>query len=112
MAGELIPIVAVVALTYLIITLSRIISDGFLRRQILQRGLSPEQASAFLARPSSRADRDGALKWGLVLAGIGAALVLIQFLPYSDQDPFTYGLLFLFAAGGLLVYVAVTRRHA
>lgn len=112
MPGELIPIIAVLAFAYIIVSLARIVADGFTRRQILRRGLSPEQTSAILAAPSTRPDRDGALKWGLVTAAVGVALIVVQFLPYTDQDPITYGLVLLFAGGGLLMYVAATRRHA
>lgn len=51
-----------------------------------------------------------ALKWGLVTVGIGLALIVVQVLPYEFDEPIAYGLMFIFAGAGLLIYYAMASR--
>ncbi len=45
------------------------------------------------------------------MLGVGLALVVVQFLPYDFEEPIAYGLMFLFAGTGLLIYYTITRRQ-
>jgi hypothetical protein len=52
----------------------------------------------------------GALKWGIVAVATGAALVLIQMLPYERDEPIILGIILLFVGIGLLVYYSMARK--
>jgi uncharacterized integral membrane protein len=41
---------------------------------------------------------------------VGAALILIQFLPYRSDEPIVLGVILVFAAAGLLAYYVTARR--
>ena len=44
------------------------------------------------------------LKWGLVLLGIGAALLITKIADYDFEDEATFGAMFLAAGIGLVIY--------
>ena len=56
--------------------------------------------------------RSPSLKWGLILGAIGLGLIIVQFLPYDEDDPIVIGLLMVAAAVGLLADHAMSRRMA
>ncbi len=68
--------------------------------------MSEEVVKALFTKRQSP-DTWTALKWGLVVVGLGLALVIVQFLPYDFEEPIAYGLMFLFGGGGLLAYYAI-----
>lgn len=106
---DFVPIVLFLSLAWVIVAVTRAISDTLVRRRLIEAGASAEMAEAINSR-----QRDpglyGALKWGLVIAALGLALILTQFLPYGKNDPITFGLVLLFGAGGLLLYYAIVRQ--
>ena len=110
MVGELVPIALFVAVAYAIVGVTRIISEGRIRRRLVESGASPELVAALAAAPRLDPGLYGSLKWGLVIGAVGVALIIIQFLPYRENDPITFGLLLVFGAAGLLAYYAIARR--
>ena len=62
------------------------------------------------ARPSR--ERQGArfasATW--LAVAVGLAFVILQFLPYRDDDPIMFGVVLLFLGIGLLIYYATARR--
>lgn len=108
MIDEMIPIVLFISLAFVIVTVARISSDWLTRRQIIRSGVSAEQAQSILATAAKDPDRPGALKWGLVSVGVGAALIVLQFLPYRTEDPIALGMVLLAGGAGLLAYFRVT----
>lgn len=97
------------AIPFTLIALTKVISDNRTRRELIKAGGTEEMLEALFARKEEDPRRYTALKWGILTASVGLALVVVQFLPISfeEPDPAAYGLLFLFAGGGLLVYYAV-----
>lgn len=88
----------------------KIISDNRTKRKLIDGGVSEEFARTIFAGqqdPTAWA----ALKWGLVVMGLGVALVIVQFLPYDFEEPIAYGLMFLLAGAGLLIYYAIARQR-
>jgi len=92
------------------VLITKILSDNWTKRRLTAAHVSDETIRALFA-----SDREGAVvgagKWGLVLCGLGAALVTIQFLPYDFTDPIAYGLMLLFSGGGLLAHYAMISRE-
>lgn len=112
MSMTLVPIALFLSLTFAIVGVARVISDGRTRRRLIESGASPELARAIMATPPKDVGLHGALKWGLVLGALGVALIVVQFMPYGEDDPITIGVVLLGAAAGLLGYYALGRRSA
>ena len=110
----LVPIVLFLAGAWMVVSVARIVADAALRRQALAAGLSPEQTHAALSSTAERPDHQGALKWGMVTVAVGAALILVQYLPYRGDDPIVYGIVLAFGGAGLLTYAfgPARRRQA
>lgn len=106
-----VPIASFVFLAFVIVGVTRAVSDGMTRRRLIQANASPEFARTLLARDAEASRRD-ALKYGLLVGAVGLGLVVVQFMPYGPNQPIVYGTLLLFAAAGLLAYYAMTRRVA
>lgn len=112
MPGELVPIVFLISTAFIIVALTRIITDSRTRRHLIQTGLAPDQVQAILSGPGRAGERASVLKWALVTGSIGLALVVLQFLPYDAYQPITYGVVLIFAAAGLLAYLLADRHLA
>jgi hypothetical protein len=112
MFGEetLVPLGLFAMIAFIIVGVTKIVSDGRLRRRLVETGASPELAKTIVGTPRYDAELYGALKWGILTGAIGLALIVIQFLPYRPEDPITLGVILLFAAGGLLGYYVIARR--
>lgn len=91
------------------VMITKILADNWTKRRLTAAHVSDETVRALFAN-----DREGAvvgaLRWGLMLCGVGVALVMIQFLPYDFTDPLAYGLILLLAGGGLLAHYAILDR--
>lgn len=87
-----------------IVWIVKIISDNRIRRKVLDQRVSDELAEAILKKDASKPSALGALKWGLIVLGLGGALVLIEMFSIDVDEPLAYGLMFLAAGGGLVVY--------
>lgn len=108
--GTLVPIAFLLALAFTLIGVTKIISDGSTRRRLIQTGAAPELVRAMVAAPKDDPGLYGALKWGILTGAVGAALILIQFLPYRSDEPIVLGVILVFAAAGLLAYYVTARR--
>jgi len=92
------------------VMITKILADNWTKRRLTAAHVSDETIRAIYA-----SDREGAvvgaLRWGLVLCGVGVALVIIQFLPFEFTDPIVYGLMLLLSGGGLLAHYAILDRQ-
>jgi peptidoglycan/LPS O-acetylase OafA/YrhL len=93
------------------VMITRILADNWTKRHLTAAHVSDETVRALFASDRERAVV-GAQRWGLVLCGLGVALVMIQFLPYDFTDPVAYGLMLVLAGGGLLAHHAILDRAA
>ena len=105
----LIPIIIVPTFFYAIAYITRVISDNRIRRTLVDNNASEEIIQKLFLENRDEAV-SGNLKWGIVLVLIGAALGVIQVTGLSEHDPLTYGVVFIFGGGGLLVYYAIQSR--
>jgi peptidoglycan/LPS O-acetylase OafA/YrhL len=110
MVEIVVPLALFISLVVGTIGVTRIISDGRTRRRLLESNASPDLAAALVASPRSEIAFGEPLKWGLVLGTVGLALILVQFLPYDNDDPIVTGILMLSASIGLLGYYLAARR--
>lgn len=100
------PVVAIIAVFYSLVTIVRIVSEYRLKTRLIEKGMVTENIKLLLNR-STELQPLSSLKWGLVLIGIGAALLLNKIYYMSDQT--TFGLMAIFAGVGFLVYSAMAQ---
>ncbi len=94
-----------------IVWIVKIISDNRIRRKMLDQHVSDELAEAILRKGKSEPSALGALKWGLIVLGVGGALVLIELFSIDADEPLAYGMLFLAAGAGLIAYYLLASAH-
>ena len=108
-AGSLVPIAFLLSVTFILLGITKVLSDGTTRRRLIAAGAAPDLARVIVAAP-----RDpglySSLRWGLLTGAIGLALILVQFLPYRSNEPIVLGVILVFAAGGQLGYYVAARR--
>jgi len=108
--GSLVPIAFLLSFTFILVGITKVLSDGRTRRRLIEAGATPELARAIVAAPKDDPGLYGALRWGILTGAVGLALILIQFLPYRSDDPIVLGLILVFAAAGFLGYYVSARR--
>lgn len=95
---------------FALVAVVKIISDNMTRRRIIERGGLDESVSrALLGHPEI--SNLSSLKWGLVLLGIGIAAVVAQWLPYYWTDESVFGLMFVLAGLGMMLYYPLAQRR-
>lgn len=105
---NLVAIVLFVSIAVILLGIARIIADARIRRRLIDAGNAGDISRMLAASAEDRVG--GALKWGIVAVATGAALVLIQMLPYERDEPIVLGIVLLFVGIGLLVYYAMARK--
>jgi hypothetical protein len=104
----LVPIALFAMIAFILVGMTQHISEGRTRRRLIDSGASPELIQAMNLRQDS--GQHAALQWGLVLAAVGAALIVVDQIDYQAHEPLAVGIVLLFGAGGLLAYYAIARR--
>ena len=92
-----------------IIAVIKIATEASFRRKLLDKGLNDESLRVLYAN-TTRLQSASSLKWGMVLVGMGAALLIGQLFPHYVDQEVTIGLMFLFAGIGFLVYYPVAAK--
>ncbi len=82
----------------------KIVLDYRLKRKLLEKGeIDKNITHLFFGQAEHYAP--SSLKWGLVLIGIGLAVVVGLMMPYDyDRGEITFSLMLIFAGIGLLIY--------
>jgi hypothetical protein len=76
-----------------------------MRRQLIEKGLVDDKARAMFAGPITT---ETSIKWGMVMIGVGLAILLGEMFPYSVSDEITVSLIFLFSGIGLIVFYLIS----
>lgn len=90
----------------------KMVLDYKTRIKLIEKGEVNENIKHLFARYSSGNQRLTSLKWGLVLLGIGIAMLSKQFAPIYISDESVFGLMFLFAGIGFFLYYAVSGKFS
>lgn len=101
---------AFITLLIVIVFIIKIISENRTKRVIIEKGKFDENIKYFLTA-SLESYVPSSLKWGLVLLGIGLAIILGQIVPIKYQSVITFGGMFVFAGIGFLVYYFVALKE-
>lgn len=88
----------------------KVISDNRIRRRIVESGQVDEKIKYLYFKSGNKIfDPLSNVKWGMVLIGIGAALLLGQLFPYDITETMTIGFMFLFAGLAFLIYYVIQK---
>lgn len=92
------------------VAIAKIIADTRIRSKLIAQGLVDEKAK-YLFMKDAQLSRLSSLKWGLVLVGLGLALMISYIWPEMLEDGGTFGLMFIFAGVAFLIYYAVAQKQ-
>ncbi|HAS46126.1 MAG TPA: hypothetical protein DCS93_36935 [Microscillaceae bacterium] len=96
---------------FVLVKITQLILHYKAKRRLIDQGLVDQEASDFLNKKNQH-DSHTSLKWGLLGICLGTALIVIQFLPFSIQSSFSYGLVAMaVGAAYLLYYIAVLAQQ-
>ncbi|MBC8278310.1 MAG: hypothetical protein H8E46_08770 [FCB group bacterium] len=94
-----------------IVYLLKTLSDNRIKRIALEKDQVNDNVKN-LFQTKSNGGVNSAMKWGMVLIGIGLALLIGEFFAYDISEGGVVGLTFLFAGGALLLYYKLDRKKA
>lgn len=103
----MIPIVALVCVAYVIVY----IVDARLRRRLAETHASEDLIRAMLAA-DEQSRRLTALKWGMVLVGVGVTFAVIDALNLNGDRPLTWGLLLAASGAGMLSFHKISQKKS
>ncbi len=106
--GDIFMIVGALAPVILIIGIIKVVSDNVTRRRAIEAGGSGE-AIRELFRRHRLLEGQEALKFGLILASIGTALMIIEWTGMEVASAGALGLIFLFPGLALVAFHQFTR---
>ena len=113
---ELVPMVVVAIIFGTLVLIIKIVSDNRIRKNLIDSGQVDEKAK-FLYLKGERKPTDplSSMKWGMVMVGIGLALligqVVNQFMYLGDAEGVTFGLMFLFSGIAFLIYYNLKKKE-
>jgi uncharacterized membrane protein len=90
--------------------ITKIITDTMTRHRIINKGLVDENVKYLFQNYGRRCSHSN-IKWGMVLIGIGIAVLVRQLAPYSVSDEMMVGLMFLFAGIAFLIYYPIAKKQ-
>lgn len=88
----------------------KLLVEANTRNKLIKQGLVDEKVK-YLFEGWQRQVPLNNLKWGMVLLGIGLALMLRQWAWFYVSDEAVFGLMFIFAGIGFLVYYFISQRQ-
>jgi hypothetical protein len=80
--------------------------DYRVRIKLIDKGLVDEKVKHLYADRAPQS-LPTSLKWGMVLVGIGLAIILGRLMPYEIADEITVSGMFVFGGLGLLIYAVL-----
>jgi phosphoenolpyruvate carboxylase len=100
-----------IPITFIIVVglIAKWLSDNRLRRELANAGINPELAEKLMAAPAPSSD--SSLKWGIVAIAVGLSLAVIQLAHLNEDDPVSFGIVFIFGGAGLLLHYFLGSRQ-
>ena len=109
MDEHLMSVMIVSIVFFSIIAFVKIISDNKIRSKLIDKEMVNEKAK-FLYPSRLEYHVPAALKWGMVLIGVGLAFLIGQVVSSDISEEITIGSMFLLAGLGLVVYYFIAKR--
>ncbi len=113
MEDIIVPVVAMISVFGSIVLFIKILTDYWLRKRMVDKGATDENAVQLLKQHVSEGGKYGALKWGLIILFGSFGLIVINFLPYNYdyETSMPWGIFAFFLALGFLVYYFYVKRE-
>lgn len=92
-----------------VVAIVKIVAEANFRKRLLEKDLAKDGWRQMYGT-SAKMQSMSSLKWGMVMVGLGAALLIGQLFPRLIDDQVTFGLMFLFAGIGFLIYYPIAAR--
>jgi len=108
--GDLTPVLILGVIFWGILAIVREVSQNKLRHRIVDKGLTGVNVQNLFHREAG--GRQGSLKWGILLLGVGLVLLASQIISTEFSDEATFGVMFVTAGVCLLVYYFVAPKNA
>ena len=100
----IVPVVLFISFTWMV----KALSDNKTKRMIIDKvGLNENIRFLY---DDSKKHLGASLKWGMVLSALGIALFIYRLFFYRESEEVMFGLLFLAAGLGLIVYYFAARQ--
>ncbi len=93
-----------------VVAIVKIVSESKTRQRLIDRGGNADETVRQMYGASAKMQSASSLKWGMVLVGIGIALLVGQLFPHYVSSEVTFGLMFLFAGIGFLLYYPMAKK--
>ena len=100
-----IPIASFIAIAFIV----KSISDNRTRRVAIEKGMLNEDLK-YLFYDKFEYHLPSALKWGIILIGVGMAVFVGRIFPYDIIEEVTIGIMLIFAGCGLILYYFIANR--
>ncbi|MBU1320669.1 MAG: hypothetical protein KKG33_02985 [candidate division Zixibacteria bacterium] len=85
----------------------KIILDYSMRKKLIEKGLVDKNVKYLF---SDGGPAKSSLKWGMVLIGIGVAIIIGRIVPYRWSDEITVSGIFILAGLAMVIYYAIAPR--
>jgi len=108
--GEDVSAIFIVGIIFFsVVAFAKIFSDNKIRHELINKGMLDENVKYLY---SSRLEYHvpSALKWGMVLIGVGLAFLIGQLVPRDITGEVTIGSMFVLAGSGLLLYYFIAKK--
>ncbi len=87
------------------------IADSRIRSKAIEKGIVNDDLKNLFERAGDQFLTGlNAIKWGMVLMGIGIAIVVGRFFPYEYADEATFGLAFILAGLAFIIYYTIYKN--
>lgn len=85
----------------------KLILDYSMRKRLIERGLVDKNVKYLFSYGSPASS---SLKWGMVLIGVGAAIIIGRIAPYRWSDEITVSGIFILAGLALVIYYVIAPK--
>lgn len=113
MIENMVPVFVLGVIGYFILELVKVVAESRLRQKLVDKGMVDEK-SKMLLESRLPVQTDGALKWGIVLIGVGLAFMFAygihSWVPAAIREEITAGAVFFMAGLGMIVYYFIARK--
>ena len=88
------------------------IVDSRVRNKAIEKGIVDENLKNLFTHTAEHfLSGLNAIKWGMVLMGIGIAVIVGRFFPYEYADEATFGLAFMLAGLAFIMYYVIYKNN-
>lgn len=105
------PLAVLVPVFGSIILFVKIMTDYWLRKRMVDKGLVNENAVELLKKHENSTGKFSSLKWGLLVLFGGIGLIVINYLDYRHDSPLPFGMFAVFLSFGFLVYYFYVKKQ-